>query len=181
MRVPEEPAQRSKKRGIDMAEKLKVGEEAPDFCLQDAKGKEVCLKDFRDKWLVLYFYPKDNTTGCTREAVDFSEHLTKFKKMDAAVVGVSPDSVASHDNFANKHNLKIVLLSDTEHKVLKKYGVWQKKKMYGREYHGVVRTTFVIDPKGRIEQKWEKVKVSGHVDAVKDYMGVSCKRKVGQP
>lgn len=161
-----------------MARRLKVGDRAPEFCLEDAKNSEVCLKDFRGKWLVLYFYPKDNTTGCTREAVDFSEHLNKFKKMGAMVVGISPDSAASHTNFINKHNLKLTLLSDIEHKVLKEYGVWQKKTMYGREYHGVVRTTFIIDPKGNIKQMWEKVKVAGHVDAVKDYVGTSCKRSV---
>ena len=163
-----------------MAGKLKVGDRAPDFCLQDARNNRVCLKDFKGKWLVLYFYPKDNTAGCTREAVDFSGHLGKFKKMGAMVIGVSPDSAVSHDNFINKHNLKLTLLSDTEHKVLKAYGVWQKKRMYGREYHGVVRTTFVIDPEGKIKQMWEKVRVAGHADAVKDYVGTSCKRKVGQ-
>jgi peroxiredoxin Q/BCP len=162
-----------------MAKRLKVGDKAPEFCLQDARNNEVCLTDFRGKWLVLYFYPKDNTTGCTKEAVDFSEHLSKFKKMGAAVIGVSPDSTVSHANFINKNNLKIILLSDPEHKVLNQYGVWQKKKMYGKEYYGVVRTTFVVDPKGNIRQLWEKVKVAGHADAVKDYVGTSCLRKVG--
>jgi len=163
-----------------MAKELKKGDKAPDFCLRDANNHEVCLRDFRGKWLVLYFYPKDNTTGCTREAVDFSEHLGKFRKMGAMVIGVSPDSVVSHTSFINKHNLKLTLLSDTEHKVLKAYGVWQKKRMYGREYHGVVRTTFVIDPEGRIKQMWEKVRVAGHAEAVRDYVGTSCKRMVGQ-
>lgn len=162
-----------------MTNKLKVGDKAPGFCLPDASNKEICLKDFKGKWLVLYFYPKDNTSGCTREAVDFSEHLRKFKRMGAIVVGVSPDSPTSHTNFINKHKLKLTLLSDTEHKVLEAYGVWQKKSMYGREYYGVVRTTFVIDPKGKIKQMWEKVKVAGHADAVEDYVGISCKRKVG--
>jgi len=161
-----------------MTKRLAVGDKAPEFCLQDAKNNKVCLKDFGGKWLVLYFYPRDNTTGCTREAVDFSEHLSKFKKMGAVVVGISPDSPASHANFINKHNLKIVLLSDIEHKVLKEYGVWKKKKMYGREYHGVVRTTFIIDPKGNIKQRWEKVKVAGHADAVEDFVGASCERNV---
>jgi peroxiredoxin Q/BCP len=163
-----------------MAKKLKVGDKAPEFCLLDANNHEVCLRNVRGRWLVLYFYPKDNTTGCTREAVDFSEHLDKFRKMDTMVIGISPDSVASHGNFIDKNDLKITLLSDTEHKVLKAYGVWQKKKMYGREYHGVVRTTFVIDPGGKIKQMWEKVRVAGHADAVRDYVGTSCKRKVGQ-
>jgi len=159
-----------------MPYKLKVGDKAPEFCLPDANNKEVCLKDFRGKWLVLYFYPKDNTSGCTKEAVDFTSYFKDFKKINAAVVGVSPDSVASHVGFIDKHNLKIILLSDPGHEVLKEYGVWQKKSMYGREYYGVVRTTFVIDPKGTIKQKWEKVKVAGHADVVKEYVGVSCQR-----
>jgi len=161
-----------------MGKRPVVGDKAPEFCLPDARNNKVCLKDFRGKWLVLYFYPKDNTTGCTREAIDFSEHLHRFKKMGTTVVGISPDSSASHNNFINKHNLKIILLSDIEHKVLKEYGVWKKKKMYGREYHGVVRTTFVIDPEGNIKQKWEKVKVAGHADAVREFVGTSCKRSI---
>jgi peroxiredoxin Q/BCP len=161
-----------------MSKRLKIGDKAPDFCLPDADNREVCLKDYAGKWLVLYFYPKDNTTGCTREAVDFSEHLDRFKKMGAIVVGISPDPPNSHTNFINKHNLKVTLLSDTDHRMLKEYGVWQKKKMYGREYDGVARTTFIIDPKGKIKQIWEKVKVAGHADAVKDFVGTSCKRRV---
>lgn len=163
-----------------MPKKLNVGNKAPEFCLPDARGNKVCLKDFTGKWLVLYFYPKDNTSGCTREAVDFTSIIKDFNKMNATVVGVSPDSVASHLNFASKHGLKVLLLSDTEHEVLKKYGVWQKKSMYGREYYGVVRTTFVIDPQGKIKQRWEKVKVAGHAEAVKDFVGVSCQRPVGK-
>ena len=159
-----------------MPKKLKVGDKAPGFCLPDAKNNMVCLKDFKGKWLVLYFYPKDNTSGCTKEAVDFTSYIKDFKKMNATVVGVNPDSVSSHMNFIDKHGLEVILLSNPEHDVLKKYGVWQKKSMYGREYYGVVRTTFVIDPKGRIKQKWEKVKVAGHADAVKDFVGVSCQR-----
>lgn len=161
-----------------MPKKLKIGDDAPEFCLPDAKNKRVCLKDFRGKWLVLYFYPKDNTSGCTKEAVDFTSYVKDFRKMNATVVGVSPDSVKSHVGFIGKHGLKIILLSDPDHEVLKKYGVWQKKSMYGREYYGVVRTTFVIDPKGRIKHKWEKVKVAGHADAVKDFVGVSCQRPI---
>jgi peroxiredoxin Q/BCP len=163
-----------------MPKKLNIGDKAPAFCLPDAENKKVCLKDFKGKWLVLYFYPKDNTSGCTKEAVDFTSGIKDFKKMNAIVVGVSPDSVTSHMNFINKHALRVILLSDQEHKVLKEYGVWQKKSMYGREYYGVVRTTFVVDPKGKIVQKWEKVKVAGHADAVKDFVGVSCQRPVGK-
>ncbi len=159
-----------------MGKSLNEGAGAPDFCLPDQNNKEVCLKNFRGEWIILYFYPKDNTSGCTREAVDFPENLKDFKRMNAVIIGVSPDSTNSHVSFINKHNLKITLLSDPEHKVLEKYGVWQKKKMYGREYFGIVRTTFLIDPNGKIVYKWEKVKVKGHVSEVKTTLGESCKR-----
>lgn len=161
-----------------MKRRSKIGEKAPEFCLPDAHNKRICLKDFRGKWIVLYFYPKDNTSGCTREAVDFTANIKDFKKMNAVVVGISPDSITSHMKFIDKHSLRVILLSDPEHEVLKEYGVWQKKSMYGREYYGVVRTTFVIDPKGIIRQKWDKVRVAGHADAVKDFVGVSCQRPV---
>ena len=125
------------------------------------------MRDFRGKWIVLYFYPKDNTSGCTREAVDFIEHLDEFEKLNAAVLGVSPDSVKSHQRFIEKHNLKVTLLSDPEHKVIEQYGAWQLKKMYGREYYGVVRSTFLINLDGHISYIWPKVKVKGHVEEVK--------------
>ncbi len=140
---------------------------APNFCLPDQNNRSVCLRDFRGKWVVLYFYPKDNTSGCTREAVDFSEYLPQLAARNAVVIGVSPDSVKSHDNFSVKNDLKIILLSDPEHQALAKYGVWQAKKMYGREYFGVVRSTFLIDPEGKIAEIWEKVAISGHAEAVK--------------
>lgn len=164
-----------------MSKLLKIGDKAPEFCLPDAEGRKICLKDFKGKWLVLYFYPKDNTTGCTQEAVDFSARVKEFERMDATIIGISPDSSASHVNFISKHKLRIILLSDTEHEVLGKYGVWQKKSMYGRQYYGVVRTTFVIDPSGKIKQVWAKVKVAGHVDEVKAFVGESCQRKVQKP
>ena len=137
-----------------------------DFCLPDENGKKICLKDFEGKWIILYFYPKDSTSGCTKEAIDFSEHIDDFKKMNAVVIGISPDSQQSHKKFIEKYNLKIILLSDEEHKVLQKYGVWQLKKMYGREYYGVVRSTFLINPDGKIVHEWRKVKVKGHVEEV---------------
>ncbi len=146
--------------------KLKVGDQTPDFCLPDQDEREVCLKDFRGKWVILYFYPKDNTSGCTREAIDFTEHLEEIESLGAVVLGVSPDSVKSHVKFREKHNLKVTLLSDPEHKVLETYGAWQLKKMYGREYYGVVRSTFLIDPEGKIAYIWPKVKVKGHIEAV---------------
>jgi len=145
---------------------LEPGAKAPDFCLPDESENPVCLKDFRGKWVVLYFYPKDSTPGCTKEAVDFSEKLGEFEKADAVVLGVSPDSPESHRKFKERKGIKVKLLSDVEKKILKKYGVWQLKKMYGREYYGVVRTTYLIDPEGRIVYVWKRVKVKGHVDGV---------------
>ncbi len=151
---------------IETAE-LDVGDEAPGFCLPDQDGEEACLGDFRGGWVVLYFYPKDNSKGCTLEAIDFTMSLGDFEAMGTKVLGVSPDSVKSHKNFCVKHDLKLTLLSDPGHRVLEEYGVWQTKKMYGREFEGVVRSTFLIDPEGKIAHAWRKVKVAGHVDAVK--------------
>ena len=148
--------------------KLDEGQKAPLFCLPDADENEVCLKDFSGTWIVLYFYPKDNTSGCTLEAIDFSNAIQAFNDAGAEVVGISPDSPKSHCNFRDKHNLKVRLLSDAKHEVLEKYGVWVLKKMYGRQYHGVERSTFIVRPDGTIGHVWRKVKVPGHIDAVKD-------------
>jgi peroxiredoxin Q/BCP len=150
--------------------KLNVGQKALLFCLPDADEKEVCLKDFLGTWVVLYFYPKDNTSGCTLEAIDFSNAIQAFYDAGAEVVGISPDSPKSHCNFRDKHNLKVKLLSDAKHEVLEKYGVWVLKKMYGRQYHGVERSTFIVRPDGIIAHVWRKVKVPGHIDAVKDML-----------
>ncbi|KAA0006504.1 MAG: peroxiredoxin, partial [Thermoplasmata archaeon] len=128
--------------------------------------KKRCLKDFRGKWVVLYFYPKDNTTGCTKEAKDFSQYIEEFEKLNAVVIGISPDSIESHKKFKEKHGLKVILLSDESKETLQKYGVWQLKKMYGRSYYGVVRSTFLIDPDGNIVYEWKRVKVKGHVEDV---------------
>ena len=146
---------------------LDVGDKAPKFCLPDQDGKEVCLEDHVGRWVVLYFYPKDNTKGCTLEALDFTMNKGAFEEMGATVLGVSPDSVKSHRGFCDKHGLSITLLSDPEHVALEAYGVWQLKKMYGREYHGVVRSTFIVDPEGDVAHAWRKVRVKGHVEAVK--------------
>lgn len=143
---------------------------APVFRLPDQGNTMRRLADFKGKWLVLYFYPRDNTSGCTLEAKDFSIALKSFQNLDAQIIGVSPDSVESHKKFADKHNLKITLLSDTAHTVLESFGVWQKKKMYGKEFWGVVRSTFLIDPAGRIRHEWRKVKVKGHVEEVKEQL-----------
>jgi peroxiredoxin Q/BCP len=149
-------------------DEISVGSEAPGFCLPDQDGETVCLDSFRGRWVVLYFYPKDNTKACTLEALDFTLNKAEFEKMGAVVLGVSPDSVKSHQSFCQKHDLTITLLSDPEHEALEKYEVWQLKKMYGREYHGVVRSTFLIDPDGRLAHEWRKVRVKGHVEAVKE-------------
>lgn len=145
---------------------LEEGQAAPEFCLQDTKEQTICLNQFKGKWVVLYFYPKDNTSGCTLEAIDFSNAYERFGKQNVAILGVSPDSVKSHCNFAEKHDLKVQLLSDPEHVTLTQYEVWALKKMYGREYYGVERSTFMVDPDGVIQKIWRKVKVKGHVDDV---------------
>lgn len=145
---------------------LTIGDKVKNFCLTDENEKEVCLNDFKGKWLVIYFYPKDSTSGCTREAIGFTENLTKFKRAGAIVIGISPDSSESHTKFIAKHELKHILLSDPEHKILDLFGCWQLKKLYGREYYGVVRSTFLVEPKGKIVKEWRKVRVNGHVEEV---------------
>ncbi len=149
----------------------KEGEKAPDFCLPgldpEGKGVEVCLEDLlkQGKYVVLYFYPKDNTSGCTREAVGFRDHLDEISPI-AIVVGVSPDSVESHRKFREKHNLNFYLLSDTSKEILKKYDAFGPKKMYGRTVEGVIRSTYIIAPDGRIVKGWRNVRVKGHVEKV---------------
>ncbi|MBQ8790241.1 MAG: thioredoxin-dependent thiol peroxidase [Ruminiclostridium sp.] len=135
-----------------------TGTKAPDFTLFNKDGKEVSLSDFLGKKVVLYFYPKDNTPGCTRQACAFAGLYNEFKKKNVEVIGVSKDSVASHQKFAEKHGLDFILLSDPELTVIKAYDVWQEKKLYGKVSMGVVRTTFIIDEKGYIEKVMPKVK-----------------------
>ncbi len=147
---------------------LNIGDTAPDFCLPNQDEEEICLRDIKGRWIVLYFYPKDNTPGCTTEACDFTAALPDFEGLDAIVLGVSPDSPKKHRNFIEKKDLRITLLSDEEKELCKAFGVWQLKKNYGREYMGVVRSTFIIDPDGKIAAKWEKVRVKGHVEEVKE-------------
>ncbi len=141
-------------------------EKAKDFCLKDKDEKEVCLSSFKGKWIVLYFYPKDNTPGCTMEAIDFSSKLKEFEKLNAVVIGVSKDSPSSHQNFYLKHNLKVILLSDPEKDAINKYGVWKLKKLYGKEHYGVERSTFLISPDFEVVKEWRKVNVKGHVEDV---------------
>ena len=148
-----------------MAE-LKVGNKAPDFTLFDGDGNKVKLSDFKGKKVVLYFYPKDNTSGCTKEACEFRDSYATFGKADTVILGVSPDSQKSHQNFSAKYELPFTLLSDPDKKVAMKYGVWQEKKNYGKTYMGIVRSTFLIDENGKLVEEFRKVKVAGHVDVV---------------
>jgi peroxiredoxin Q/BCP len=145
---------------------VEVGDTAPEFCLPGGDELEICLKSYQGKWLVLYFYPKDNTSGCTREAVDFTVALPTLRGLGTEVLGISRDSPASHKKFAEKHGLGVKLASDQEHKVTEAYGAWALKKMYGKDSYGVVRSTFLIDPQGKIARIWRKVAVKGHVDDV---------------
>lgn len=144
-----------------------TGQTAPTFSLPDQDGKKVSLTNLKGKWVVLYFYPKDDTPGCTMEAIDFTKELKEFEKLHAVVLGISPDSPASHCEFLEKHTLGVQLLSDESKKTLEEYGVWKKKNMYGRKYMGVERTTFLIDPNGKIAHIWNKVNVPGHIEEVK--------------
>ena len=137
---------------------LEIGAKAPDFTLKDKDGNAVSLSDFAGKKVVLYFYPKDNTPGCTRQACAFAASYDRFRAKDIAVIGISKDSVASHQKFAEKYNLPFILLSDPELAAIQAYGVWQEKKLYGKVSMGVVRTTFIIDENGRIEKVMPKVK-----------------------
>ena len=145
---------------------LKVGNKAPSFTLESSTGGKVSLKDFAGKRVVLYFYPKDLTTGCTKQACDFRDSSAALKKKKVVVLGVSKDSMKSHEKFRDKHELNFPLLSDPEGKVCEAYGVWKEKSMYGRKYMGIERTTFVIGPDGKIEKIYEKVKVPGHVESI---------------
>ncbi len=147
---------------------LKTGDLAPNFNMPTDGGAGVELSALLGKNIVLYFYPKDDTPGCTTEAIDFSTLIADFDAANSVVIGVSKDTVAKHDKFKAKHELKIVLGSDEEGKVLEAYGVWVLKKLYGREYMGIERATFLIDSQGKIAQIWRKVKVKGHAQAVLD-------------
>lgn len=145
---------------------LEIGDKAPDFTLPTDGGGTVKLSDHKGKTVVLYFYPKDDTSGCTAEACQFRDLFPKYGRSDATVIGVSRDSVAAHDKFKKKYQLPFTLASDENGKVTERYGVWVQKSMYGRKYMGIERTTFLIDPKGVIRGIWRKVKVPGHADEV---------------
>jgi peroxiredoxin Q/BCP len=151
---------------------LEEGMKAPAFSLFNQDGNKVSLKDISGKKIVLYFYPKDDTSGCTKEACSFRDAFPKFKKSDAIILGVSPDSVKSHKKFAEKYDLNFDLLADEDKKVVQLYNVWKEKSMYGKKYMGVERTTFIINEKGKIKKIFSKVKVDGHekevLEALKD-------------
>jgi thioredoxin-dependent peroxiredoxin len=145
---------------------MNIGQSAPPFTALDRHGQQISLPDFQGRWLVLYFYPKDNTPGCTTEAIEFTAKLPEFTALNTQVVGISTDSIASHGKFIDKHHLEIILLSDPEHQIAEDYGVWQLKKFMGKEYLGIVRSTFLIDPSGKIVKIWANVRVKNHVDTV---------------
>lgn len=145
-----------------------IGQMAPTFTLFNQDDTKTSLKDYKGEWVVLYFYPKDDTPGCTTEACEFTDGLKAFEKVGAAVIGVSPDSTASHRKFIEKYNLKVTLLADPDREVLEKYGAWGIKINYGKESLGVIRSTFLIDPQGKIAHVWPKVTAAGHAEVVRN-------------
>lgn len=149
---------------------LKIGDIAPNFSLQDKDGNPVSLSDFSGRKVVLYFYPRDNTPGCTRQACAFAGAYAAFQDLNAAVIGISKDSIASHQKFAEKYNLPFILLSDPELSVIQSYGVWQEKKNYGKVSMGVVRATYIIDENGRIEKVMPKVKPDTNAAEILEYL-----------
>ena len=151
---------------------LEQGIKAPDFTLNDKDGKEVSLSDFLGKKVVLYFYPRDNTPGCTKQACGFRDNYDKYKDNDIIVIGISKDSEKSHSNFINKHDLPFILLSDPELKVIQSYDVWKEKNMYGKKSMGVVRTTYIIDEQGNIEKVYGKVKAATNAEDVLMDLGI---------
>ena len=149
---------------------LEIGMKAPEFTLKDKDGINVSINDFKGKKIVLYFYPRDNTPGCTRQACAFAGAYERFREKDVVVIGISKDSVSSHVKFAEKYNLPFILLSDTELEVIKAYGVWQEKKQYGKVSFGVVRTTFIINEEGNIEKIMPKVKPDTNAMEILEYL-----------
>ena len=145
---------------------LEIGTKAPEFCLPNQDGVEICWRDLVGQWLVVYFYPKDMTPGCTTEACEFSDALDGLEQLDCGVVGVSADSIKRHKMFIDKYNLKFMLISDESTSMLSAWGVWKMKKNYGKEYMGIVRTTYIIAPDGSVAARFDNVKVKGHVEAV---------------
>lgn len=158
---------------------LEIGSKAPQFCLPNQDEVEVCLRDLAGKWIVLYFYPKDNTPGCTTQACDFTATKSDFEDIDTIILGCSPDSAKKHQNFIQKQQLKITLLSDESKKVLKAYGAWGMKKTFGKEGEGVIRSTIIIDPDGNVVEIYRNVKVKEHnVEVIKKINGLQKLRKL---
>ncbi|NGP46580.1 thioredoxin-dependent thiol peroxidase [Bacillaceae bacterium SIJ1] len=149
------------------------GQTAPSFTLPSQTGENISLEDFSGKYVVLYFYPKDMTPGCTTEACDFRDHYTSFVDENAVIIGVSPDPVKRHQTFVEKHDLPFYLLADEDHQLAEAYDVWKLKKNFGKEYMGIERSTFIINPEGQIEKVWRKVKVKGHVAEALEYIKAS--------
>lgn len=145
---------------------LKIGDKAPDFSLLSDSGKTISLKSLKGHKIILYFYPKDNTSGCTKEACDFKDSIKTFENKETVIIGISRDSIESHKSFKTKFNLPFTLLSDEAGQMVKDYGVWKEKSMYGKKYMGIERTTFLIDEKTKIKYIWNKVKVPGHVQDI---------------
>ncbi len=167
--APKKPAPKkaaAKTAGPQIGAGLKVGDRAPAFSMPTDGGGKVSLADLKGKAVVLYFYPKDDTSGCTMEAIDFTAAKAKFDKLNAVVIGCSRDTAKSHDKFKDKHKLKVILAADESGQVTDSYGVWVEKSLYGRTYMGIERATFLIDRTGKIAAIWRKVKVAGHVDSV---------------
>ncbi|CDQ20365.1 peroxiredoxin Q/BCP [Halobacillus karajensis] len=149
---------------------VEKGKQVQDFTLPANNGESVSLSDYKGKNVVLYFYPKDMTPGCTTEACDFRDHHESFEDLDAVILGVSPDPVASHEKFINKHDLPFLLLADEDHQVAEQFGVWKLKKNFGKEYYGIERSTFIIDKVGTLAEEYRKVKVKGHVESALEYI-----------
>ncbi len=147
---------------------IEAGKKAPAFSLQDQDGKRVSLSDFKGSWVVLYFYPKDDTPGCTVEACEFTDGISDFEGLNAVVLGCSPDPPERHRKFIAKHGLAVRLLSDPDHRVMEAYGAWGEKSMYGRVSVGVIRSTVLIDPEGRVAHHWKRVKAKGHAEKVRE-------------
>jgi peroxiredoxin Q/BCP len=150
------------------ASAIEAGEKAPEFTLPDQNGINVALADFRGGWVVLYFYPKDDTPGCTTEACEFTDGIEDFEGLNAVILGCSPDAPEKHRKFIAKHELKVRLLSDPEHQVMEIYGAWGEKNMYGKVTVGVIRSTVIINPEGFIAHRWKRVKAKGHAIKVKE-------------
>lgn len=156
-------------------EMFNIGSPAPNFKLAANNGEQVSLNDFKGKYVIVYFYPKDNTPGCTTEACDFRDYHGAFEDLDAVILGVSPDPLKSHEKFISKYDLPFLLLSDEEHKAAEQYGVWVLKKNFGKEYMGIERSTFIIDKEGKLLKIYRKVKVKGHVEDALEFLKTGIK------